>query len=139
MAKPLRTSMHGAANVTLLARPQHVPCQHWLLDATARRRWFGAMVLLAALAMLICGETVPAGELRSSVTGWSACFTPGHVVAFLDARALRRRTAGNSDLFEATLKEIQTEPKPVPVDREAHSRVSGRRSPAGGRSRKIRT
>ena len=28
------------------------------IDATVRRRWFGPYVVLAAVAMVICGETV---------------------------------------------------------------------------------
>jgi len=29
-----------------------------VFDASARRRWSGGLALLAALAMLVCGETV---------------------------------------------------------------------------------
>ncbi len=85
------------------------------LDATARRRWFGAVVLLAALAMLICGETVLQGRLRglTFIGYWLVCFVftgLAIVVAFLDAQALQRRTRQEQrDLFEATLKQIETE------------------------------
>ena len=85
------------------------------LDATARRRWFGAVVLLAALAMLICGETVLKGKLGdlTFIGYWLVCFALtglAIVVAFLDARALQRRTRQEQrDLFEATLKQIETE------------------------------
>ena len=85
------------------------------LDATARRRWFGAVVLLAALGMLICGETVLKGKLGdlTFIGYWLVCFGftgLAIVVAFLDARALQRRTRQEQrDLFEATLKQIETE------------------------------
>jgi membrane protein implicated in regulation of membrane protease activity len=87
------------------------------LDATARRRWFGAVVLLAALAMLICGETVLKGRLGdlTFIGYWLVCFALAGlaiVVAFLDARALQRQTRQEQrDLFETTLKQIETEAK----------------------------
>jgi membrane protein implicated in regulation of membrane protease activity len=85
------------------------------LDATARRRWFGAIVLVVALAMLICGETVLKENLRklTFICYWLVCFgftSLAIVVAFLDARALQRRTSQEQrDLFEVTLKEIETD------------------------------
>ncbi|MGO8931487.1 MAG: hypothetical protein ACLQU3_31925 [Limisphaerales bacterium] len=87
------------------------------LDATARRRWFGALVVLAALGMLIGGETVFDGKLRglAFVFYWLVClaFTGlAIVIAFLDARALRHQTRqAHHDLFAATLKQIETEAK----------------------------
>jgi uncharacterized RDD family membrane protein YckC len=85
------------------------------LDANARRRWFGAAALLAALGMLICGETVLKEKLGdlTFIAYWLVCFALAGlaiVVAFLDARALQRRTRREQhDLFETTLKEIQSE------------------------------
>jgi len=85
------------------------------LDATARRRWFGACVLLAALAMLVCGETLLKGTLRdlAFLLYWLACFaltSLAILIAFLDARALQNRTRqAQRDLFETTFKEIETE------------------------------
>jgi membrane protein implicated in regulation of membrane protease activity len=85
------------------------------LDATARRRWFGAVVLLAALAMLICGTTVWKGMLGglTFLYYWMACFVLtilAIIIAFLDARALQRRTREEQhDLFATTLKQIETE------------------------------
>jgi len=85
------------------------------LNATVRRRWFGAVALLAALAMLICGQTVLKGRLGdlAFITYWLVCFGLtglAIVVAFLDARALRRRTRQEQrDLFESTLKEVESE------------------------------
>jgi membrane protein implicated in regulation of membrane protease activity len=87
------------------------------LDATARRRWFGAVVLLAALAMLICGITVWKGTLGglTFLYYWMACFALtilAIVVALLDARALQRRIRREqNDLFAITLKQIETEAK----------------------------
>jgi len=85
------------------------------LDATARRRWFGALVLLAALGMLIAGETILKGRLEylGFLFYWLGClaFTClAIVIAILDARALRRQTrAAQHDLFQATLKQIEAE------------------------------
>jgi membrane protein implicated in regulation of membrane protease activity len=90
------------------------------LDATIRRRWFGAVVLLAALGMLICGETVLKGKLGdlTFIAYWLVCFALtglAIVVAFLDARALQRQTRQEQrDLFETTLKEIQAEARTRP-------------------------
>ena len=85
------------------------------LDANARRRWFGAVALLAALGMLICGETMLKRKLGNLVfiAYWLVCFALTGLaiaIAFLDARALRRRTRQEQrDLFETTLKQIQSE------------------------------
>ena len=45
-------------------------------DATARRRWIGALVLLAALGMVIGGETVLSGKLGNLafIFYWLVCF-----------------------------------------------------------------
>ena len=86
-------------------------------DATARRRWFGALVLLAAFGMLIGGETILKGKLGGLgfMFYWLVClvFTCLAIVtAFLDARALQRKTRQEQhDLFEATLKQIESEAK----------------------------
>jgi hypothetical protein len=86
-------------------------------DVTARRRWFGAIVLLAALGMLVCGETVLQGRLGNwaFLAYWLVCFGLtglAILIAFVDARALRHRIRQQQrDLFEATLKEIETEAK----------------------------
>ena len=94
------------------------------LDATARRRWFGACVLLTALAMLICGETVLKGTLGNLafVFYWMVCFGLtglAILIAFLDARALQQRTRQEQRrLFEATLKEIEAEAKNRPRRRD---------------------
>ena len=100
------------------------------LDAAARRRWFRALVLLTALAMLICGQTVLQGKLPALafIAYWLVCFGLtglAILVALLDARALRRRTRQEQRaLFEATLREIEAETKGGPHrpgDRHGHS------------------
>ena len=91
-----------------------------VLDATARRRLIGALVLLAALGMLIAGQTVLKGKLQNLVfiIYWMVCFGFTGVailIALLDARALQRRTHQEQhELFEATLKQIETEAKAAP-------------------------
>ena len=110
------------------------------LDATARRRWFGAVVLVAALAMLICGETVLKEKLGNLtfICYWLLCFgftCLAMLVALLDARAVRRRTNREQrDLLEATLKEIQTKAKTRPRPRgQGRGRSWPPRSSASGR------
>jgi len=85
------------------------------LDATARRRWFGGVVLVGAVTMLVCGPTVPQGRLNRVwfVLYWLIWFVfPGlaMVAAFRDLRALQQRTRQQQrELLETTLKEIETE------------------------------
>jgi len=86
-------------------------------DAKTRRRWGGILVLVAALGMLIAGETVLHGQLENVnfVLYWLLCLiltTAAIIIAFLDARALRRQTREEArDLLQSTLKEIETEAK----------------------------
>jgi len=86
------------------------------LDATARRRWLGALVLLAALAMLIAGQTVLKDRLndpKTFVVYWLLCFgfTGSAIfIAFLDVRALQHRTREEQrNLVHRTLEEIETD------------------------------
>ncbi len=85
------------------------------MDATARRRWFGTLVLLGAVAMLVCGQTVLQGRLKPwlLVIYWPVCclLTGLAVIAALrDVRALQNRARQEQrDLLESTLKEIETE------------------------------
>lgn len=87
------------------------------LDATTRRRWLGILVLIAALGMLIVGETVLQGRLQNVtfVLYWLLCLiltTAAIIIAFLDARALRQQTREEArDLLQTTLKEIETDAK----------------------------
>ncbi|SRR6266404_1128899 len=86
------------------------------LDATGRRRWFGALVLFAALAMLVGGQTVLKDRLtepRTFLAYWLICFGCTGLaifVAFIDVRALQRRTREEQrNLVHRTLKEIETD------------------------------
>ncbi len=93
-------------------------------DATARRRWFGAIALGAALVMLICGETLLKAKLANLtfIGYWLLClgFTClAILIALLDARALRHRTRReHRALFEGTLKEIEAKAKTKPRPRD---------------------
>jgi hypothetical protein len=90
------------------------------LDATTRRRWFGALVLLAALVMLICGQTVLNAKLQglAFILYWLACFALrglAVLIALLDVRALQRRIRQeHRDLFATTLTKIETQAKAKP-------------------------
>ena len=90
------------------------------LNATGRRRWFGAGVLLAAMVMLVAGQTVLQGRLSdfAFVVYWLICFVLtglAVLVAFCDARALRHRTGQETrDLLQSTLQDIQREAKSKP-------------------------
>lgn len=90
------------------------------LSTTGRRRWFGAGVLLAAMAMLVAGQTVLAGRLSdlAFVFYWLVCFVlTGLAVlfAFQDLRALQHRTREEArDLLQSTLQDIQREARSRP-------------------------
>jgi hypothetical protein len=83
-----------------------------IFTAKTRRRWFGALCLLAAIVMLITGETTPSERLDGVgfVIYWLACFvfaTLAMLAAILDARALRREArAEQRELLENTLEGI---------------------------------
>src|SRR5437879_6506364 len=85
------------------------------LDTTARRRWFGAIVLVLALLMLILGETVLKGKMSNVafVVYWLICFVLtglAIVVAFRDARAVQDVVKTEQrTLLESTLKDIESE------------------------------
>jgi hypothetical protein len=101
------------------------------LDATARRRWFGGAMLLAAVIVLIGGETLVKERLglMASLICWLVClvFTGLAILAaFLDVRALRRRTLQEQrDLFEATLKKIESEVETRPGQPDRTRRRAG--------------
>ena len=99
------------------------------LDATARRRWFGGLVLLAALAMLVCGDTVLKDKmgLLAFFSYWLVCFALTGVavlVAFRDLRAVLRGTRKEQrELFDRIVQQIA-------ADAEAKPSQAGRnRSP----------
>jgi len=117
----LLPSLQGSTAPWLpLSYPSHAVscyCAVMALDATARRRWLGAIALVVALTMLVCGETLLKEKLGNLtfVCYWLVCFGftgLAILVALLDARALRRRTSQEHlNLFETTLQEIQTDAK----------------------------
>lgn len=84
-------------------------------DATTRRRRFGVVMLVAALLMLVAGETVLKSRLKDLgfLLYWLGClvFTGiAIVVAYIDARSLQRRGRRETrELLENTLDEIQND------------------------------
>ncbi len=82
------------------------------VDATSRRRRFGLVVLLAALTLLVLGETVLAGRLPPVIflLYWLLCIALtalAMAVAILEVWALRARARREQRaLFEAALKEV---------------------------------
>ena len=112
--------LHHSASFLLPLLPGPCYCPRMALDATARRRWFGALVLLAALGMLIGGQTFLKGKLENLgfIIYWLVCFGLtglAILIALLDARAVARRTHQEQhDLFENTLKQIEAEAKARP-------------------------
>ncbi len=82
-------------------------------NAKARRRWFGALCLLTAIAMLIAGETLLDEHLGGIwfVGYWFACFMftiLAICAAMLDARALRREIREEqNDLLKSTFSGIE--------------------------------
>ena len=85
------------------------------LDTTIRRRWIGALFLLIAAGMLICGLTVLQGRLNPSlfVLYWTICLLStglAALVALRDFRALHERARKEQrELLESTLKDIEIE------------------------------
>jgi hypothetical protein len=87
------------------------------LSSTSKRRWFGGIVLFAAFAMLICGQTI----LKTTLTGggfvlyWLVCFLLtglAVLVAFIDMRDLNHGVRREQrELLETTLKKIENEAK----------------------------
>lgn len=90
-------------------------------DGTVRRRWLGALALLAALGMLLAGETVLRNRLQGAafLIFWLACFGftfLAMLVAMWDARIVRLRTQrAQRELLQATvhkiIEEAQTKPE----------------------------
>jgi hypothetical protein len=88
-----------------------------IFDYKSRRRWFGALCLLAAVGMLVAGDTVLKDRLSAVglVLFWLGCF--GFVVlaiftALVDARAARLQGRREQRrLFEEALAKIEREKK----------------------------
>ena len=87
------------------------------LDATARRRGLGVVLLLAALIMLAAGETILKPKLRdvSFLLYWLVCIMltgAAILVAYLDARVQQRQGRREArELLERTLSQIEKEAK----------------------------
>src|SRR5215469_5895572 len=83
------------------------------IDATARRRWFGALALGGALLMLVAGGTVLNGRLvgLAFLLYWGACLALTVVailIAFIDMRAVQYQLRQEKhDLIQSTIENIQ--------------------------------
>ncbi len=112
------------------------------MDGTMRRRCIGGLALLAALGMLIAGETVLKSRLGAAefLFYWLLCFgftATAIVVAFLDVQALQRRTRQEQkDLLDSTLRKIESEARskkqPAPRSGSATRSVQPTRRPGSG-------
>ncbi len=86
----------------------------------ARRRRLGALLLLAAIAMLVAGQTVLKNRLQDLgfLLYWLGCFLltgSAILVAYLDALALRQRSRREArELLQSTLNEIQSDARKKP-------------------------
>jgi hypothetical protein len=91
------------------------------LDATARRRRFGALMLLASLGMLIAGQTILRNHLKDLgfLCYWLICFAftgLAILAAYLDARALQRRSCREArELLQNTLNKIEIDVRKRPL------------------------
>ena len=83
------------------------------LDATAKRRWTGALALLGALAMLVLGITALKERLdaMSFLVYWLVCLALTVVAiftAFADLKAVQQTTRDeHRELLESTLRKIE--------------------------------
>ncbi len=83
------------------------------MDATAGRRWFGGIVLVAALLMLLLGQTVLRSELRDEVylLYWLGCIALtalAMLIALWDFSVVRRRSRqAERALLHSTLQQIE--------------------------------
>lgn len=101
------------------------------MNSKTRRRWFGVLCLLAAIAMLVAGETVLKGRMKALgfVAYWLLCFMATVLAiyaALLDARAVREETqAEQRALFENTVHKIQEEKARKARDAAGSQKQSG--------------
>jgi hypothetical protein len=85
------------------------------LNATIKRRLLGTLFLLAALGMLVAGETVWKDRLGTSVSVlyWLACFVftmLAIITALRDVRALSEKAVKEQrGLLDTTLREIESD------------------------------
>ena len=68
------------------------------LDVTVRRRWFGALVVAVALAMLVAGQTILCGRLKpvEFVVYWLVCLVLTGLAIVAAFRDLRPSSASTS-------------------------------------------
>ncbi len=89
-------------------------------DIIAKRRRIGALLLLAAVAMLVAGQTVLKSRLQDAgfLLYWLVCFLltgAALLVAYLDALALRQRSRREArELLQSTLTEIESDASKKP-------------------------
>lgn len=93
--------------------------------AKSRRRWFGAVCLLGAIALLLAGQTGLEGRLAgvAFILYWLLCLLLtllAMVTALLDVAALRRENRDRQRaLIESTIEEIQAG-RTRPAERDSH-------------------
>jgi hypothetical protein len=98
------------------------------LGPTARRRWFGAIVLAVALLMLILGQTILDGKISgiSFLAYWAICFVflfLAVVVAIRDVKAIQNEVRSEQrTLLESTLQDIEREAR----NRQQQSKRNGK-------------
>jgi len=83
------------------------------LTARARRRWFGAILLLLAVGMLVFGEVFLSGRMSAlgSLAYWLVCFgltVLAMLVALADLKILQGHVRQEErELLQSTLDDIQ--------------------------------
>jgi hypothetical protein len=121
VARSVVRGLAVAASLLFPIPPRHVGLSYGvLLNATFKRRWLGALVLLAAIGMLVVGQTV----LDKRITGiafaiyWLACFGltgTAIIIAYLDARAGARRICNEErEMLNTALRQIQSDARNRP-------------------------
>lgn len=90
------------------------------LNATARRRWFGALMLVCALGLLVAGETILKRRLEGLgfLLYWGLCFVftgLAILTAYIDARVLQIKSRKETrELLQTTLNKIQNDARNKP-------------------------
>jgi hypothetical protein len=85
------------------------------MEPVTRRRILGTFCLLAALFMLVSGETFFKNKLSliGYLVYWVCCFAftiAAIIIAFRDVRAIGRNVRkDHRELFDATLREIEAD------------------------------
>lgn len=112
---PCRTLPIGRAAIVVAEIEPAIYADDMSLSAKARRRWFGALCLIAAIGMLAAGETVLKGRLSplGFLCYWAGCFVIAALAAMaalLDAACVRAESRREQRaLFEETLRRIEAE------------------------------